>query len=77
MKLSSPEKELNRKVVIVAQFNIAPAHMTIVRNGSGSNWALAIYRALKEVFKDKRIKGKRNFFPIRLTITDGNGEINE
>jgi hypothetical protein len=73
MKSSSPEKEPNRRVVVVAKFNVAPAHMTIVKNGAGSNWAMAIYKALKEVFKDPKIKGKRNFFPVHLTVMNGDG----
>lgn len=71
------DKEQYRKVAVAATFNVVPAHTYVVKMGSGSSWPLAIYRALKEIFKDDRIKGKRNFFPIRLMITDGNGDIEE
>lgn len=59
-----------RKVGVTCRPNIVPAGYVITRIGSAANWPLAIYRALKEIKKDPKLKGKRIIFPMHLTITD-------
>lgn len=58
-----------KKVFVTGYPNIAPAGISIVRSGEGSNTPIAIGRAVAEIFKDKRLKGKRIVLPMKLVVT--------
>lgn len=63
-----------KKVTVEAEFvNLTPAHKRyIVRDGEGTTTAIAIRRAIDEIFSDERLKGKRIVYPIRMRVDDGN-----
>lgn len=63
-----------KKVIVEAEFvNLVPAHARyIVREGEGTSPAVAIRRAIDEIFADKRLKGKRIVYPIKMRIEDAN-----
>jgi hypothetical protein len=61
----------NKKVYVTAYPNIAPAGITIVRPGEGSTLQVAIGRAVDEIFKADKLKGKRIKLPMKLVVTEG------
>jgi hypothetical protein len=62
-----------KNVIVTAEFvNLVPAHKRyITRSGSGSSVPVAVGRAVDEIFKDDRIKGKRTTYPIKVVIQEG------
>ena len=62
---------MSKKVFVTAYPNIAPAGTTIVRAGEGSTVQVAIGRAVDEIFKADKLKGKRIKLPMKLVVTDG------
>lgn len=63
-----------KHVTVSAEFvNMVPAHdRYVAKSAQGSNWLVAIYRAIIQIFKDPRVKGKRVTFPIKFTVFDAN-----
>ena len=63
-----------KKVIVEAEFvNLVPAHKRfIVKEGEGTSPAVAIRRAIDNIFGDERLKGKRMVYPIKLRIEDAN-----
>lgn len=60
-----------KKVFVTAYPNVAPAGMTIVRSGEGSTLQVAIGRAVDEIFKADKLKGKRIKLPMKMVVTEG------
>ena len=60
-----------KSVYVTAYPNIAPAGTAITRSGAGSTEVLAISRALKQIYRDKKLKGKRIKLPMRIVVTEG------
>ena len=60
-----------KRVFVTGYPNIAPAGIAIVKSGEGSSTYVAISRAVHEIFKDKRVKGKRIVLPMKLVVTAG------
>lgn len=60
------------KVILNAKFpGMKPAHDAFIqKTGSGSNLDRAVRDGVQELFKDKRLKGKRkqDILPFTLTI---------
>ena len=59
-----------KKVIVEAEFvNLVPAHKRfIVKEGEGTSPAVAIRRAIDNIFSDERLKGKRMVYPIKMRI---------
>ena len=61
-----------KRVTVEAEFvNLVPAHKRyIVRDGEGTTPAIAVRRAIDEIFADERLKGKRIVYPIKMRIEE-------
>lgn len=60
-----------KSVYVTALPNIAPAGIAITQAGTGTSFPRAINEAVKAIFKDKRLKGKRLILPMKLVVTEG------
>ncbi len=60
------------KVIINAKFpQMKPAHHAFIQSsGEGSNFDRAVRDGILQIFKDKRLKGKkaRNLSPVTFTV---------
>lgn len=63
-----------KRVTVEAEFvNLTPAHKRyIIKDGEGTSAAVAIRRAIDNIFADARLKGKRIVYPIKMRIEDAN-----
>ena len=67
---SEKNSKRERTVYVTAYPNIAPAGTAVTREGKGSCLSVAIGRAVDNILRDDRVRGKRILLPMKLVVTE-------